>query len=94
MDELIPKILEYGALAAINLLLIVKGVKAMQDLTAAIDKLANKVDKISERQTALENEFRLIARQFEKLETRFENNFRDLRDVIERRFPNAKANDS
>ena len=101
MEEFIPKVLEYGALAVINVLLIFKGVKSMQELTASIDKLQNltlsvdkladKVDKIADRQSALESE---IKHRIENLENRFENGLRELRDLIERRYQNEKGKHS
>ena len=94
MEEMAPKILEYGALAVINVLLIVKGVKAMQELTTTIDKLANSVEKLSERQSSLETEVRFLTRRVEKLEHQIETGFRDLRDAIERKFLNAKTKDN
>ena len=104
MEELIPKMLEYGALAVITIFLIVRGVKAIQDLTEstsnltvavnkindAVDKLASKVEKISDRQISLESEIKLLGARLEKLESNFENNIRDLRNLIERKFQDAK----
>ena len=104
MEELVPKMPEYGALAIINVLLIFKGVKAMQELTSSIDKLqaltsivdklADKVDKIADRQGALENEIKFLSNRFEKLESRFESGLQEIRDVLERRIKNAKGKDS
>lgn len=101
MEELFPKMLEYGALAIISILLIVKGVKAMHELTNAVgnladkvDRLADKVEKISDRQSSLENEVKFLSNRFEKLESRFENGLQDLRELFERRVKIAKSKDN
>lgn len=67
MEELIPKVIEFGALAVINVLLIFKGVKAMQDLTANISKLTDKVESMS--------------KHIDFIETRLNNLDADLRDM-------------
>lgn len=67
MEELIPKVIEFGALAVINVLLIFKGVKAMQELTANISKLTDKVESMS--------------KHIDFIETRLNNLDADLRDM-------------
>lgn len=67
MEELIPKVIEFGALAVINVLLIFKGVKAMQDLTANISKLTDKVESMS--------------KHIDFIETRLNNLDADVRDM-------------
>lgn len=67
MEELIPKVIEFGALAVINVLLIFKGVKAMQELTANISKLTDKVESMS--------------KHIDFIETRLNNLDADVRDM-------------
>ena len=94
MEELAPKIIEYGALAVINVLLIFKGVKAIQELTSTIDKLAVSVEKIADRQSNLETEVRLLTRRVEKWEYQLEKLFSDLHGAIGRKIFNEKDQDN
>ena len=71
MEELIPKVIEFGALAVINVLLIFKGVKAMQDLSETVSKLADKVERMNDatnaRFAALELDIRELKNSIEAL---------------------------
>lgn len=52
MEELLPKVIEFGALAVINVLLIFKGVKAMHELSDAISKLTDRIDRMTDATNA------------------------------------------
>lgn len=71
LEELIPKVIEFGALAVINVLLIFKGVKAMQDLSETVSKLADKVERMADatnaRFAALELDIRELKNAIEAL---------------------------
>lgn len=76
MEEMIPKVIEFGALAVINVLLIFKGVKAMQDLSETVAKLADKVERITDannaRFAALELELRALRESVDALVRRLD----------------------
>lgn len=71
MEELIPKVIEFGALAVINVLLIFKGVAAMKELSDSVRKLADKVDRMSD----------YVNSHIALMETRLAETERDLRDI-------------
>ena len=48
MEELIPKVLEMGVLGAINILLIFKGVPAMNKLSESSTQLANAIGRLTD----------------------------------------------
>lgn len=76
MEELVPKVIEFGALAVINVLLIFKGVKAMQDLSETVAKLADKVERMTDatnaRFAALELELRALRESVDALVRRLD----------------------
>lgn len=71
MEELIPKVIEFGALAVINVLLIFKGVAAIKELSESVTKLADKVDRMSD----------YVNSHITLMETRLAETERDLRDI-------------
>lgn len=89
MEELIPKVIEFGALAVINVLLIFKGVAAMKELSDTIGKLADKVDRMSDYMNS----------HISLIETRIAETEHDLReirgtlDIIARRMELFKKED-
>ena len=48
LEELIPKVLEMGVLGAINILLIFKGVPAMNKLSESSTQLANAIGRLTD----------------------------------------------
>ena len=52
----LPKLIEYGPLGIINILLIFKGIPAMNNLTNSISKLADKIDTVDDRIIVLERD--------------------------------------
>lgn len=71
MEELIPKVIEFGALAVINVLLIFKGVAAIRELSDSVGKLADKVDRMSD----------YVNSHITLMETRLNEVERDLRNI-------------
>lgn len=71
MEELIPKVIEFGALAVINVLLIFKGVTAMKELSDTVGKLADKVDRMSDYMNS----------HISLIESRISETERDLREI-------------
>lgn len=71
MEEMIPKVIEFGALAVINVLLIFKGVAAMKELSDTVGKLADKVDRMADYMNS----------HISMIETRLAETEHDLREI-------------
>lgn len=52
----LPKLIEYGPLGIINILLIFKGIPAMNNLSNAVSKLADRIDGFDARVLTLERD--------------------------------------
>lgn len=61
-----PKILEIGALGTINILLIWKGVPALNELSKSNTVLANSIDKLAE---SVNNRLTLIERDLSEIKS-------------------------
>lgn len=66
IDEMFPRILELGALGVINVLLVWKGVPALNELSKSNVVLANSIDKLAE---SVNNRLTLIERDLSEIKS-------------------------
>lgn len=78
LEETIPKILEYGFLGTFCIILLLKGIPALNELAKTILTLAEIISRLNEKVIRFET-------QLDKLENRFDSGFKEIRDILERR---------
>lgn len=76
MEDFLPKILELGTLGAINIMLVFKGVPALNELAKSNEKLAASIDNLNAsmntRLTVIEHDLREIKSALDLLLRRLE----------------------
>mgnify|MGYP002627170890 CR=1 FL=1 len=91
MFEDLPKLVELGALGAINFVLIFKGIGKMQELTDSVKDLAKLVGDLADLTKETKMHFSLIDTKINSLENRInsmEMHFNSLESLIREHFQN------
>lgn len=100
MEDTILKYAEFGVLGVITLILLTKGLNALNELARttatlsdaqkaladSIAKLADKVATIGEKMNSVSFQIEGIEKRLDKLEENTARNFNELRDMIKRGF--------
>lgn len=89
MEEMVYKYVELGALGAVTLLLVTKGLNALTrisettaELSAAQKALADSITKLTEKMSSFSFQLTNIEKKLEKLEENSLRNFKELRELI------------
>ena len=89
MEEMVYKYVELGALGAVTLLLVTKGLNALTrisettaELSAAQKALADSITKLTEKMSSFSFQLTDIEKRLDKLEENTARNFKELRELI------------